>query len=295
MKEKKAIEYNAGLGSNQNLAGTPSATTGTLNRSKETLMDDSNSPTKGSNPNISRSVLNLASANPNILLTADGSVMTFSQLKIKALENMAALESEGLVKKSNHYQDMLNLIAKDMLNKHRRRSQRARELETLRNTLANLKEKAVYLTEQKKSYVDYVDSCIKQIGNKNSGKGKKQPLLFTKQYYHIRELQKTGKVPKFGSFKWTADSLLKRGVLLSIDDYSPKQFKQITLSISSDEAGVFLVEAAFMGIKLPEKMELRLDDLLQSQYNGVQTITLFDMAKVNVNLLIYMINKKFFV
>lgn len=50
-----------------------------------------------------------------------------------------------------------------------------------------------------------------------------------------------------------------------------------------------------MGIKLPEKMELRLDDLLQSQYNGVQTITLFDIAKVNVNLLIYMINKKFFV
>lgn len=93
--------------------------------------------------------------------------MTFAQLKVKTLENMAALEIEGVVKKSNHYQDMLNIIAKDMLNKHRRRSQRARELETLRNTLGNLKEKAVYLTEQKKSYIDYVDSCIKQIGNKN--------------------------------------------------------------------------------------------------------------------------------
>lgn len=40
-------------------------------------------------------------------------------------------------------------------------------------------------------------------------------------------------------------------------------------------------------------MELRLEDLLQSQYNGVQVITLFDMAKVNVNLLIFLLNKKY--
>ena len=38
--------------------------------------------------------------------------MTYSQLKKKTLENMASLEVDGVVKKSNLYQDMLNFIAK---------------------------------------------------------------------------------------------------------------------------------------------------------------------------------------
>jgi hypothetical protein len=73
------------------------------------------------------------------------------------------------------------------------------------------------------------------------------------------------------------------------------RYGQITLTISSDEAGVFNIDASFMGIKLPDSMELRLEDLLQDQYNGVQVIMLFDMAKVNLNLLTYLLNKKFYV
>ncbi len=43
-------------------------------------------------------------------------------------------------------------------------------------------------------------------------------------------------------------------------------------------------------------MELRLEDLLQCQFNNIQVMSLFDgIAKVNVNLLIFLINKKFFV
>lgn len=70
------------------------------------------------------------------------------------------------------------------------------------------------------------------------------------------------------------------------------RYNQIALTISSDEAGVFKIEGSFMGIKLPEAMELRLEDLLQMQYNKVDVVTLFDMARVNVNLLIFLINKK---
>jgi len=43
-----------------------------------------------------------------------------------------------------------------------------------------------------------------------------------------------------------------------------------------------------------ESIELRLEDLLQKQFDNVQVITLFNTAKVNVNLLIYLLNKKFF-
>jgi len=49
-----------------------------------------------------------------------------------------------------------------------------------------------------------------------------------------------------------------------------------------------------MGVKV-ENVELRLDDLLQKQFENVQVISLFDTAKVNVNLLLYLLNKRFYV
>ena len=97
-----------------------------------------------------------------------------------------------------------------------------------------------------------------------------------------------------GSFKYTATELYKKGVLLSIDEYDPKQFGQISLIISSNEPGIFVIESAFMGVKLPEKMELRIEDLLAAQDSNETVITLFDSAKVNLNLLIFLLNKKFF-
>ncbi|KAI9354864.1 hypothetical protein DFJ73DRAFT_795084 [Zopfochytrium polystomum] len=225
----------------------------------------------------------------------DKNSLTFSTLKKRALENMAKLEDHQMISKQTHYQDMVNMIARDMLTKHRRKTQRRREFESLKRTLNNLSEKAAYLDEQKRSYEDYINSCIAQLNKKTGKGGRKAPLLFSRQYYHVRELQRAGKMPQFGSFKYTAAELMKKGVIIAMDDTAPKQHNQITLTISSDEAGIFNVEAAFAGVKATETMELRLEDLLQSQYNGVQVITLFGMAKVNVNLLTYLLNKKFFV
>lgn len=99
-------------------------------------------------------------------------------------------------------------------------------------------------------------------------------------------------MPQFGSYKWTAADLHKKGVLISIVDYNPRQYGGISLTISCNEPGCFVVDVQFLGVKVSEKMELRLDDLLQSQYNQVDFVTLFDIAKVNLNLLIFLINKK---
>lgn len=149
--------------------------------------------------------------------------ITFSQLKIKALENMAKLEEFGAASKTDSYQSMLDNIVQDMLNKQRFRAQRRRELLSLRQTMINLKEKSTYLQESTTSYHDYIDACMAQLVNKK-GKTKKTPLLFSKQYYHMQSLKKTGQVPKFGSFRYTASELHKKGVLISIDDTSLKQY-----------------------------------------------------------------------
>jgi hypothetical protein len=102
-------------------------------------------------------------------------------------------------------------------------------------------------------------------------------------------------MPQFGSFKYTAAELLKKGVIVSIDENVPKQYNQIMLTLSSDEPGVFIIEASVLGVKMSDRLEIRVDELLQYQYNGVQAMTLFDIAKVNINLLTYLLNKKFYV
>jgi Ras GTPase-activating-like protein IQGAP2/3 len=92
---------------------------------------------------------------------------------------------------------------------------------------------------------------MSQLGKKGK---QKRVIPFSRQYYHLRQLNKEGKVPQFGSYKYSASELAKKGVLISIDDYEPKQYSQIALIISSDEPGIFTVEATFLGVKLPEKM-----------------------------------------
>ncbi|RHZ44562.1 hypothetical protein Glove_718g20 [Diversispora epigaea] len=224
----------------------------------------------------------------------DLSNMRFFTLKKLTLENIMKLEKEGKVTRENNYQDLLNAIAIDIRNKRRRRVQRQKELRQLKQTLVNLNEKGEHLDEQIKTYNVHIDVCMQQLSTK---KGKKNRLVlpFTRQYFHIRELQRVGKVPQFGSFKYTAQRLHDKGVLISISGYPT--FDRISFTISSDEVGIFTIDASYVGVPVPgAQMELRLEDLLQSQFNNVQTMSIFDgVARVNVNLLIFLINKKFFV
>ncbi|KAF9189282.1 hypothetical protein BGZ51_009729 [Haplosporangium sp. Z 767] len=228
-------------------------------------------------------------------MMVDMNAMRFIELKQRAIDGILQLESTGKVTRKNGYQDMINAIAIDIRTKHRRRIQRAQELVQVKQTLSNLNEKKHYLESQIKSYHDYVESCMTNITTK---KGKKQRYVmpFTKQYFHIRSLQRHGRVPQFGSFKYTAQKLFEKGVLLNLEGVSPKQYSQISLTISCDEPGLFQIEAeaSIMMMRLPvSTMELRLEDLLQCQFNNIQIMSLFDdMAKVNVNLLLFLVNKK---
>lgn len=121
-------------------------------------------------------------------------------------------------------------------------------------------------------------------------------MPFTKQYFHLRDLQRTGRAPQFGSFKYSAAYLYEKGILLSIDQFSPRQFDKINLILSSDKAGHFEVELSntTLGHAMPiASTEIRMEDLLQAQFENRVSFPLFDgMAKFNLNLLLYQINKK---
>lgn len=206
------------------------------------------------------------------------------------------LERCGVISSGNNYQDLIKMIAKDITNKNTRRKIRQGEIQRLQQTLANLQEKTVYLKEQQRHYEGYLDSCMANMVSKR-GKKNKFVLPFTRQYFHLRDLQRNGKVPKFGSYKYTAKQLYDRRILLELTNISPKQYDRIPLVISMDQVGIITIEGSYAGWGIASmSVELRFEELLQTQFNGIQTMTLMDgMAKVNVNLLIWLINRKFYV
>lgn len=186
--------------------------------------------------------------------------LNFRQLKARCLENMLALEKYGRVQRGDNFQDLLNAIAQDIRNKHRKRIVRQREIQSMEGTIVNLDEKHKYLEQQLAAFRSFVDSTKTTIQRK----GKRRLVIpFTSQYFHNRELARTGKVPKFGSYKYTAKSLADKGILLSIEGFSPRQYDNISLTISSDEVGVFIVEASMMGLSGGhDPVELSMDELV---------------------------------
>ncbi|KAG5437930.1 hypothetical protein PCANB_000276 [Pneumocystis canis] len=220
--------------------------------------------------------------------------MSFSEIKAAALENTLKLESEGVITRSNNYQDLLNAIATDIRTKHRRRIQRQAELESARQTLAHLNEKASYLKSQLESYNDYIEKSLISLQTK---KGKRKSVIpFTKQYFHLRSLKRSGQMPKFGSHKYSARQLFDKGVIVSIAGQDEKDYGKFDFTISSNDIGVFIIEATF-GFSHPPatSLKLTLDGLLQAQYNKIRILPLFEgLVKVNVNLMLHMIFKKFY-
>jgi hypothetical protein len=66
------------------------------------------------------------------------------------------------------------------------------------------------------------------------------------------------------------------------------------ISQCEEDGGKFIIAAKFFGVNM-EKVTLVFQDLLQLQYEGVNHMKMFeDRARVNVNLLIYLLNKKFY-
>ncbi|KAH8682519.1 RasGAP-like protein [Xylariales sp. PMI_506] len=220
--------------------------------------------------------------------------MSYYDLKRNALENIMRLEQLGRVSKHNFYQDVLNAIALDIRTKSRRRVQRQRELEGVRMSLSNLHEKAKYLESQRKSYDDYIEQALATL-QKNKGK-KRFFLPFTKQYNHQRELERSGRVPKFGSYKYSVRNLADKGVIVSWDGVHERDWGVVSLTISCDEVGVFNFEGSRGHIQIPGASgSISIEDVLQAQFDSQQFFTLFEgNLKLNVNLLLHRLYKKFY-
>uniref|UniRef100_A0A3Q0S3J5 IQ motif containing GTPase activating protein 1 n=1 Tax=Amphilophus citrinellus TaxID=61819 RepID=A0A3Q0S3J5_AMPCI len=206
--------------------------------------------------------------------------LTLQGKKDKIKSNLQRLAELGKVHPENRYQDLINDIAKDIRNQRRYRQRRKAELVKLQQTNAALNSKTKFYNVQIDSYNQYIKTCMDNLASK--GKLSKKPG------------DNKAKKSKQVSQKYTAARLHEKGVLISIEDLQPNQFKNAIFEISpSETVGVFEVKAKFMGVHL-ETVQLEYQDLLQLQYEGVAVMKLFDRATINVNLLIFLLNKKFY-
>jgi len=98
-------------------------------------------------------------------------------------------------------------------------------------------------------------------------RSKKTVLPFTKQYFHVRDLQRSGRMPRFGSYKYSTTRFVEKGILLSVD--SGRYSEKLHLTISSDDVGVFLMTLTSSQYNEDVQTgceEIKLEDLLQLQY-----------------------------
>uniref|UniRef100_A0A2K6GXB6 IQ motif containing GTPase activating protein 3 n=1 Tax=Propithecus coquereli TaxID=379532 RepID=A0A2K6GXB6_PROCO len=200
------------------------------------------------------------------------SLLPLAEKQRRVLRNLRRLEGLGLVSASDGYQGLVDELAKDIRNQHRHRQRRKAELVKLQATFQGLSTKTTFYEEQGDYYSQYIRACLDHLApnSKSSGKGKKQPSLH-----------------------YTAAQLLEKGVLVEIEDLPVSHFRNVIFDITpGDEAGKFEVNAKFLGVDM-ERFQLHYQDLLQLQYEGVAVMKLFNKAKVNVNLLIFLLNKKF--
>uniref|UniRef100_A0A8P0PN26 IQ motif containing GTPase activating protein 3 n=1 Tax=Canis lupus familiaris TaxID=9615 RepID=A0A8P0PN26_CANLF len=199
------------------------------------------------------------------------SLLPLADKRRRVLRNLRQLEGLGLVSARNGYQGLVDGLAKDICSQHRHRQWRKAELGKLQATLQGLDAKMAFYEEQGDYYSQYIRTCLGHLAPraKTSGKGKKQPSLH-----------------------YTAAQLQEKGVLVEIEDLPHSHFRNVIFDITpGDEAGKFEVNARFLGVDM-ERFQLHYQDLLQLQYEGVAVMKLFNKAKVNVNLLIFLLNKK---
>uniref|UniRef100_UPI00358E305C ras GTPase-activating-like protein IQGAP1 n=1 Tax=Myxine glutinosa TaxID=7769 RepID=UPI00358E305C len=211
------------------------------------------------------------------------SEQSLRQKKREIVKSLQILESSGIVSADNNYQYLINDVAKDIRNQRRYRQRRKAELVKLQQTFNGLNMKSQFCHEQADYYNKYIKTCLDNLDRgKSTGKA-----------VH-RGDAKGKKKAKQTTLRYTAARLHEKGIILGIDDLQPSQFKNVLFDIiPGDEVGNFDVKAKFMGVEM-QKVQLQFQDLLQMQYEGVAVMRMFDKAKVNVNLLIFLLNNKFY-
>ncbi|XP_076668779.1 ras GTPase-activating-like protein IQGAP1 isoform X2 [Andrena cerasifolii] len=223
-----------------------------------------------------------SSVSPTLNIIHKSSSLNDCKLQLRAYLNK--LELGGWVSQTDGYQNIITAVAKDLCNKGKYRIIRNKELQTLRVTKQRLEEKCKYYQEQVEFYNEYIQRCLENL---HTGKGSLRAFKAIQKNSH-------GKLRSKMTLKYSGAKLQEKGVLLEVDGLPHSQFKNVIFEISPTEhSGLFSVRCKFMGVEM-EKVDIDIQKLLELQFEGSPIMDMFGKAKVNVNLLLYLLNRKFY-
>lgn len=204
--------------------------------------------------------------------------LPLEDMKVRVKRNLEKLEANEIVSSKDNYQALVNMIARDIRNQRRYRQRRKQELTKLKQNMERLDQKAKFFEEQSDYYNQYIKSCLQSLANKSKKAQKKKK--------------------KNPAVKYTAAELQRKKILLEIDGIESERLRNVMFEISQtdDDVGRFDVNAKVLGVNM-DKVTIVFQDLLQLQYEGVPMMKLNVsnyQARINVNLLIFLLNKKFY-
>jgi Ras GTPase-activating-like protein IQGAP2/3 len=231
---------------------------------------------------------------------SDLNSLTLHELKKMALEKLLKLESMHLITRADSFQTILNEIGIDIKTKHTQRNSRKTELKIANDTVSKLSEKEKLLQRQLSDYNKHVESILSQIHLVPKEKRIFSIIpVFSKQYFYHRELRKQNRLPKFGSYKYSAKKLMEQKVVLDFGGLINRAYSsssKLDFMFSCHKVGTFTIEAATGAVAIPGALKvLTLDDLLNLQFEHQLKIDLFDgMAVFDSENLIGLIFRKFY-
>lgn len=208
------------------------------------------------------------------------SSISYHELKKMALTKLLELESMNLISRKDSFQTILNEIAIDIKTKDSQRKSRKIEIEITAKTVEKLREKEIVLEKQLADYNKHVESLLYQIQLKPKERKIFNIIpVFSKQYFYHRELRKQNRLPKFGSYRYSAKKLIEQKVLLDCSglvNESHVSSSKLDFMFSCHEVGKFTLEAANGSVAITGALcILTLDDLLNLQYEDQPKLNLF--------------------
>ncbi|OBA22096.1 ras GTPase-activating-like protein [Metschnikowia bicuspidata var. bicuspidata NRRL YB-4993] len=230
----------------------------------------------------------------------DLSSVNYVTLKKMALKVILQLESLKVVTRKNSFQELLNQVVLDIKTKDSRRKSRKTQLLVASQTVSKLLEKEVFLRKQLNDYIKHIDKVLLDLQRRPKDKKIFNIIpVFSKQYFYHRQLKKNNRLPKFGSYKYSAKKLMDQGVVNNIGGTLYKRTassSKVEFMFSCHKAGVFVIEAANGTVNIPGACNtITLDKVLDHQYEHKQLWVMFDgMVTFDTENLATLIFKHFY-
>lgn len=210
-----------------------------------------------------------------------------AEMIINISNNIKDLVAAGMIKEEDGYAQLRKDAMQELLNYEKQLEKTNSDIAALTSVITNIREHNSFLQQQLEVYKEYLEN-VRQNCSSSKPAAKKEPKAAKKK--PAASSSSGPPARKLGPFKFSHNLLEKDGIIIE-SDVPMERRSSITFSFTSPQPGSFEVEVMYKGRHITD-LKLELDDLLERQHNNQLDLEL-DFLRLNVNLLIYLLNKHF--